>query len=244
MALVSVSVARSRLGVSAQSVRRFINEGKLAGEKSDTDRWMVEEGSLDALIASRKAQHPKGSTATPKATNVVKDSNIKAVKPAPKGDVSTAKFTQARDISRFRDIITPVLDDQKVTWLSAQDLTALFHNNLFEFGNAEKFVVELNEDWSVYLGKTFIESQEIGQLVRFDPDSIRVLLLSYSQRYADQIPSVVYRKRAQYELSEYSMPEVEAVVKYFVVISYGGVLVCRSAPQLVEVSLLAWPSDD
>jgi hypothetical protein len=80
--------------------------------------------------------------------------------------------------------------------------------------------------------------------VRFDPDSIRVLLLSYSQRYADQIPSVVYRKRAQYELSEYSMPEVEAVVKYFVVISYGGVLVCRSAPQLVEVSLLAWSSDD
>jgi len=41
MALVSVGKARAKLGVSAQSVRRFISAGELIAEKSDTDRWLL-----------------------------------------------------------------------------------------------------------------------------------------------------------------------------------------------------------
>ena len=244
MALVSVRKARSRLGVSAQSVRRFIDSGELIAEKSDTNRWMVDEGSLDALIASRKAQQPKGLTATPKATNVAKDSNINAVKLASQSNIATAKSTQARDISRFRDVVKPVLDAQGVTWLSAQELILLFHNNLFEFSNAEKFVVEVSTDWSEYLGSLYMTSTEIGELIRFDENSINHLINGRQELHQDEIPSEVYLGRVKNELSgRWDHSEVEAVCHRFITVSYGGVAVCRSAPHRIGITLLSSTSN-
>ena len=240
MSLVSVSIARSRLGVSAQSVRRFIDSGELVAEKSDTNRWMVDEGSLDALIASRKAQHPKGLTATPKATNVAKNSNINAVKLASQSNIATAKSTQARDISRFRDVVKPVLDDQGVTWLTAQELILLFHNNLFEFSNAEKFTVEVSTDWSEYLEQVHILSSEVGSLVRFDPDSASLLCSHEEEFYRDQVPNDVWRK-AKGQLTGCF---IEIDFHRFISINYGGVVVCRSASEPVRGFLLAESAAD
>ena len=236
MALVSVRKARSRLGVSAQSVRRFIDSGKLIAEKSDTNRWMIDEESLETLITSRKTQQPKAQIATRKATN----SNINAVKLASQSNIATAKSTQARDISRFRDVVKPVLDDQGVTWLTAQELILLFHNNLFEFSNAEKFTVEVSTDWSEYLEQVHILSSEVGSLVRFDPDSASLLCSHEEEFYRDQVPNDVWRK-AKGELTGCF---IEIDFHRFISINYGGVVVCRSAAKRVRGFLLAESAAD
>ena len=240
MALVSVRKARSRLGVSAQSVRRFIDSGELIAEKSDTNRWMIDEESLETLITSRKTQQPKAQIATRKATN----SNINAVKLASQSNIATAKSTQARDISRFRDVVKPLLDDQGVTWLSAQELILLFHNNLFEFSNAEKFTVEVSTDWSEYLGSLYMTSTEIGELIRFDENSINHLINGRQELHQDEIPSEVYLGRVKNELSgRWDHSEVEAVCHRFITVSYGGVAVCRSAPHRIGITLLSSTSN-
>ena len=236
MALVSVRKARSRLGVSAQSVRRFIDSGELIAEKSDTNRWMIDEESLETLITSRKTQQPKAQIATRKATN----SNINAVKLASQSNIATAKSTQARDISRFWDVVKPVLDDQGVTWLSAQELILLFHNNLFEFSNAEKFVVEVSTDWSEYLGSLYMTSTEVGSLVRFDPDSASLLCGHQEEFYRDQVPNDVWRK-AKGQLTGCF---IEIDFHRFISINYGGVVVCRSASERTRGFLLAESAAD
>ena len=245
MALVSVSKARSKLGVSAQSVRRFIGSGELLAEKSDTNRWMVDEESLEALIISRKMQQPKVPIATPKATEVAKKDDSKGLKPASQSNIATAKFNQTRDIVKFRDIITPVLNDQRVTWLTAQELTAIFHNSIFEFSNVEKFIVEVSTDWSEYLGSLYITSTEIGALIRFDEDSINHLINGRRELHQDEIPREVYLGRTRHELSERSNhSEIEATFHRFITISYGEVAVCRSAPHRIGITLLSWLSSD
>jgi len=236
MALVSVRKARSRLGVSAQSVRRFIDSGELIAEKSDTNRWMIDEESLETLITSRKTQQPKAQIATRKATN----SNINAVKLASQSNIATAKSTQARDISRFRDVVKPVLDAQGVTWLTAQELILLFHNNLFEFSNAEKFTVEVSTDWSEYLEQVHILSSEVGSLVRFDPDSASLLCSHEEEFYRDQVPNDVWRK-AKGQLTGCF---IEIDFHRFISINYGGVVVCRSASEPVRGFLLAESAAD
>ena len=40
--LLSVSETRKQFGVSSLSIRRFISEGQLIGEKLDTGHWAVE----------------------------------------------------------------------------------------------------------------------------------------------------------------------------------------------------------
>ena len=236
MALVSVRKARSRLGVSAQSVRRFIDSGELIAEKSDTNRWMIDEESLETLITSRKTQQPKAQIATRKATN----SNINAVKLASQSNIATAKSTQARDISRFRDVVKPVLDAQGVTWLTAQELILLFHNNLFEFSNPEKFTVEVSTDWSEYLEQVHILSSEVGSLVRFDPDSASLLCSHEEEFYRDQVPNDVWRK-AKGQLTGCF---IEIDFHRFISINYGGVVVCRSASEPVRGFLLAESAAD
>ena len=98
MALVSVGVAKSKLGVSSQSVRRFINSGQLIAGKSDTGRWMVDEEALDNLIASRKAQHSTVPIATPKVTDVAKKDNIGIVKPIPQRNIEPTGARLAKEI--------------------------------------------------------------------------------------------------------------------------------------------------
>ena len=236
MALVSVRKARSRLGVSAQSVRRFIDSGELIAEKSDTNRWMIDEESLETLITSRKTQQPKAQIATRKATN----SNINAVKLASQSNIATARSTQARDISRFRDVVRPELDAQGVTWLTAQELILLFHNNLFEFSNPEKFTVEVSTDWSEYLEQVHILSSEVGSLVRFDPDSASLLCSHEEEFYRDQVPNDVWRK-AKGQLTGCF---IEIDFHRFISINYGGVVVCRSASERTRGFLLAESAAD
>ena len=245
MGLVSVSKARARLGVSAQSVRRFIGSGELLAEKSNTDRWMVDEKSLETLITSRKTQQPKAPIATPKATEVAKKDSSRGDKPTSQSNIATAKFNQTRDIVKFRDIITTVLSAQGVTWLTAQELTAIFHNSIFEFSNAEKFTVEVSTDWSEYLGSLYMTSTEIGELIRFDENSINHLINGRQELHQDEIPSEVYLGRVKNELSgRWDHSEVEAVCHRFITVSYGGVAVCRSAPHRIGITLLSSTSND
>ena len=72
--LLSVGEARKQLGVSSQSIRRFISEGQLIGEKTDTGRWAVESESVRQLLARRKSQHDAKPHATPQAINVAASS--------------------------------------------------------------------------------------------------------------------------------------------------------------------------
>ena len=240
MGLVSVSKARARLGVSAQSVRRFIGSGELLAEKSNTDRWMVDEESLETLITSRKTQQPKAPIATPKATEVAKKDSSRGDKPTSQSNIATAKFNQTRDIVKFRDIITTVLSAQGVTWLTAQELTAIFHNSIFEFSNAEKFTVEVSTDWSEYLEQVHILSSEVGSLVRFDPDSASLLCSHEEEFYRDQVPNDVWRK-AKGQLTGCF---IEIDFHRFISINYGGVVVCRSASEPVRGFLLAESAAD
>ena len=99
MALVSVGVAKSKLGVSSQSVRRFINSGQLIASKSDTGRWMIDEETLDNLIVSRKTQHSKVPIATPKATDVAKKDNIGSVKPILQRNIEPTGARLAKEIT-------------------------------------------------------------------------------------------------------------------------------------------------
>ena len=99
MALISVGKARARLGVSAQSVRRFISSGELIAGKSDTGRWMIDEESLENLIASRKMQHPKVPIATLTATDVAKKDNIGSVKPILQRNIEPTGAQLAKEIT-------------------------------------------------------------------------------------------------------------------------------------------------
>jgi len=99
MALISVGKARARLGVSAQSVRRFISSGELIAGKSDTGRWMIDEESLENLIASRKMQHPKVPIATPTAADVAKKDNIGNVKPVLQRNIEPTGARLAKEIT-------------------------------------------------------------------------------------------------------------------------------------------------
>ena len=72
--LLSVGEAKKQLGVSSQSIRRFISEGQLIGEKTDTGRWAVESDSVRQLLARRKSPHNAKPNATQQATSVVSNS--------------------------------------------------------------------------------------------------------------------------------------------------------------------------
>ena len=97
--MISVGKARARLGVSAQSVRRFISSGELIAGKSDTGRWMIDEESLENLIASRKMQHPKVPIATLTATDVAKKDNIGSVKPILQRNIEPTGAQLAKEIT-------------------------------------------------------------------------------------------------------------------------------------------------
>jgi len=245
MALVSVSKAKARLGVSAQSVRRFISAGELVAEKSDTDRWLVDEDSLEALVLSRKTQHSKALIATRNATNVAVNSGVRAVKPTPQAPISSPKFAQVKDISRFRDIIKGALaedgEDQLYQNVSAQRLVWLFQNNLFEFSDPWKFTVEGSTDWSNYLHRVFIQRETAGELAQYDAETISYLISDPDQIYHDQIPTQVLLNRAQDDICEHDHERqwVRVIVKRFISVSYDGALVARSASEDVPVILLA-----
>lgn len=247
MALVSVSKAKTRLGVSAQSVRRFIGAGELVAEKSDTDRWLVDEDSLEALVLSRKTQHSKALIATRNATNVAVNSGVRAVKPTPQAPISSPKFAQVKDISRFRDIIKGALaedgEDQLYQNVSAERLVWRFQNNLFEFSDPWKFTVERSTDWSNYLRRVFIERETVGELAQYDVGTIRYLISEPDQICRDEIPSQVWLYGAVHDLDDYGRDHerqwVRVIVKRFVSVSYNGALVVRSASEDVPVVLLA-----
>ena len=245
MALVSVSKAKTRLGVSAQSVRRFIGAGELVAEKSDTDRWLVDEDSLEALVLSRKTQHSKALIATRNATNVAVNSGVRAVKPTPQAPISSPKFAQVKDIGRFRDIIKVALagdsEDRLYQNVSAQRLVWLFQNNLFEFSDPWKFTVEGSTDWSNYLHRVFIQRETAGELAQYDAETISYLISDPDQIYRDEIPAKVLLNRAQDDICEHDHERqwVRVVVKRFISVSYDGALVARSASEDVPVILLA-----
>ena len=245
MALVSVGKAKTRLGVSAQSVRRFISAGELVAEKSDTDRWMVDEDSLEALVLSRKTQHSKALIATRNATNVAVNSGVRAVKPASQTPISSPKFAQVKDIGRFRDIIKVALaedsEDRLYQNVSAQRLVWLFQNNLFEFSDPWKFTVEGSTDWSNYLHRVFIQRETAGELAQYDAETISYLISDPDQIYRDEIPTQVLLNRAQDDICEHDHERqwVRVIVKRFVSVSYDGALVARSASEDVPVILLA-----
>ena len=245
MALVSVGKAKARLGVSAQSVRRFIGAGELVAEKSNTDRWMVDEDSLEALVLSRKTQHSKALIATRNATNVAVNSGVRAVKPAPQAPISSPKFAQVKDIGRFRDIIKVALaedsEDRLYQNVSAQRLVWLFQNNLFEFSDPWKFTVEGSTDWSNYLHRVFIQRETAGELAQYDAETISYLISDPDQIYRDEIPTQVLLNRAQDDICEHDHERqwVRVIVKRFVSVSYDGALVARSASEDVPVILLA-----
>ena len=247
MALVSVGKAKARLGVSAQSVRRFIGAGELVAEKSDTDRWLVDEDSLEALVLSRKTQHSKALIATRNATNVAVNSGVRAVKPTPQAPISSPKFAQVKDISRFRDIIKGALaedgEDQLYQNVSAQRLVWLFQNNLFEFSDPWKFTVEGSTDWSGYLHRVFIQRETAGELAQYDAETISYLISNPDQICRDQIPTQVWLDGAVHDLDSYGHDHerqwVRVIVKRFISVSYDGALVARSASEDVPVVLLA-----
>jgi len=245
MVLVSVSKAKARLGVSAQSVRRFISAGELVAEKSDTDRWLVDEDSLEALVLSRKTQHSKALIATRNATNVAVNSGVRAVKPASQTPISSPKFAQVKDIGRFRDIIKVALaedsEDRLYQNVSAQRLVWLFQNNLFEFSDPWKFTVEGSTDWSNYLHRVFIQRETAGELAQYDAETISYLISDPDQIYRDEIPTQVLLNRAQDDICEHDHERqwVRVIVKRFVSVSYDGALVARSASEDVPVILLA-----
>ena len=245
MALVSVSKAKARLGVSAQSVRRFISAGELVAEKSNTDRWLVDEDSLEALVLSRKTQHSKALIATRNATNVAVNSGVRAVKPTPQTPISSPKFAQVKDIGRFRDIIKVALaedsEDRLYQNVSAQRLVWLFQNNLFEFSDPWKFTVEGSTDWSNYLHRVFIQRETAGELAQYDAETISYLISDPDQIYRDQIPTQVLLNRAQDDICEHDHERqwVRVIVKQFISVSYDGALVARSASEDVPVILLA-----
>ena len=247
MALVSVGKAKTRLGVSAQSVRRFISAGELVAEKSNTDRWMVDEESLETLITSRKTQHSKAQIATRNATNVAVNSGVRAVKPTPQAPISSPKFAQVKDIGRFRDIIKVALaedsEDRLYQNVSAQRLVWLFQNNLFEFSDPWKFTVEGSTDWSNYLHRVFIQRETAGELAQYDTETISYLISNPDQICRDQIPTQVWLDGAVHDLDSYGHDHerqwVRVIVKRFISVSYDGALVARSASEDVPVVLLA-----
>ena len=163
MALISVGKARARLGVSAQSVRRFINSGQLIAGKSDTGRWMVDEETLEDLIVSRKRQHSKVPIATPKATQVAKKDNIGVTKPIHQGNIELAGARLAKEIA-FLHGARPTWDNLYRTLLSSEmNLDGYTFDCCYKtpLGKIESFhslpVYALPDDISLFLDEMYID---------------------------------------------------------------------------------------
>ena len=60
MALLSVSEAAAKTGLSGSRIRKALGEGQIRGVRLETF-WLIEEQSLDAFMAQpRKPGRPKG----------------------------------------------------------------------------------------------------------------------------------------------------------------------------------------
>ena len=226
MSLVSVSVARKRLNCSAQSVRRFISEGVLLGHKTDSGRWMVSEDSLSALAASRNLQHHKPKQAIPNATPVVPNVASNVVRRPP----------SSNDIAKYRAHLREILTDRGLTWLEANELVALFHNTILDYGRADQFKLSLIVDWSALFRSLYLVASDYGSLSRFDghlvkqlvdPDSIYELS-GHDIDFVNDVFGVIGDSR-----------EWECEISRYVEIYYNETLVCRSAPEARRTLLVA-----
>lgn len=216
--MISVGAARKRLGCSAQSVRRFISEGVLVGQKTDSGRWMVSEDSLSALIASRNLQHHKPEQATLNATPVVPNVASGLVRRPP----------NTNDIAKYRAHLREILTDRGVTWLEANELVALFHNTILDYGRADQFNMSLVVDWSALFQSLYLVASDYGTLSRFDENLVRQLidpsnvieLSGHDAGFVNDIFGVIGGAR-----------EWECEVSRYIEIYYNETLVCRSAPE-------------
>ena len=228
--MIPVGIARKRLGCSAQSVRRWISEGELVGEKSETGRWVISPESIDSFLARRKSQHNAKSNATQQATNVASNSVPNAVN----RQLNTALRT---DIPKLKALLKPYYDENSDhPWATAQQIVKTFHQNTFDFVRPEKFKINLVTDWSCYIHSIFMQEATVGQLYNFDQISIEILLTEETvYKYEVNLPDQVYFKHAIDLIGYSEFDSDNAIVWKHIVVYYDDVMVCRSAPVQFDV---------
>ena len=228
--LLSVGEAKKQLGVSSQSIRRFISEGQLIGEKTDTGRWAVESDSVRELLARRKSPHNAKPNATQQATNVVSNSAPNATN----RQVNTALRT---DIPKLKALLKPYYDENSDhPWATPQQIVKIFHQNTFDFARPEKFQIKLVTDWSNYIHSIYMEEFTVGQLYNFDQISIDILLNETTvYKYEVNLPDEVYFKHAIHQIGYSELDSDNAIVWKHISVYYDDIMVCRSAPIQLEV---------
>jgi len=244
--MIPVGAARKRLGCSAQSVRRWISEGELVGEKNETGRWMISPESIDSFLARRKSQHGRGqhaiSVAPVEADKVVKmpppvshRADLAAYK-REIGDLLRLNQQSMREDSNFEGPIP--------MWLCATDLLILFHETMSQFQRPEKFIVYLAVDWSGVIFRPLIIETSVGPFAHFDHSSISYLLAESAYYPFDDLPSSVQayvsplhpanQSRGLYKAPEFNN---DYSVKRFMSVYYDDALVCRSQSEDVPLTI-------
>jgi hypothetical protein len=228
--LLSVSEAKKQLGVSSQSIRRFISEGQLIGEKTNTGRWAVESDSVRELLARRKSPHNAKPNATQQATTVASNSAPNAIN----RQVNTALRT---DIPKLKALLKPYYDENSDhPWATAQQIVKTFHQHTFDFVRPEKFHFNLVTDWSSYIHSIYMEEATVGQLYNFDQISIEILLTETTvYKYEVNLPDEVYFKHAIDLIGYSEFDSDNAIVWKHIAVYYDEIMVCRSAPIQLEV---------
>ena len=228
--MIPVGAARKRLGCSAQSVRRWISEGELVGEKSETGRWVISPESIDSFLARRKSQHNARPSATQQATNVASNSVPNAVN----RQLNTALRT---DIPKLKALLKPYYDENSDhPWATAQQIVKTFHQNTFDFVRPEKFKINLVTDWSSYIHSIFMQEAPVGQLYNFEQISIEILLTEETvYKYEVNLPDHVYFKYAGDLIGYSEFDSDNAIIWKHIAVYYDEIMVCRSAPVQFDV---------
>ena len=132
------------------------------------------------------------------------------------------------DIAKYRSHLREILTDRGVTWLEANELVALFHNTILDYGRADQFNMSLVVDWSALFQSLYLVASDYGTLSRFDENLVRQLidpsnvieLSGHDAGFVNDIFGVIG-----------GAGEWECEVSRYIEIYYNETLVCRSAPE-------------
>ena len=195
--MISVSQARQKLGISAQSVRRLIKEGSLIGHKGPNGRWMIDETSLEQLTQQRNAT--SAQTQHTIAPHRAQNAPTTATTPLPTPSVPpvNTKRDYLNDSDRFRYYVDLFLQLSDQLYTTPQQLVTIFQQNITHFQRPGEFSSIQVRDYSIYFGQLILFRKNIGGLADLDISHIdhlfseeAILDLSEIPEIFDEIPQV------------------------------------------------------
>ncbi|MDP6598073.1 MAG: helix-turn-helix domain-containing protein [Candidatus Poribacteria bacterium] len=193
--MISVSQARQKLGISAQSVRRLIKEESLISHKGPNGRWMIDETSLEQLTQQRNAT--SAQTQHTIVPNLAKNAPTTATTllPTPSVPPVNTKWDYLNDSDRFRYYVDLFLQLSDQLYTTPQQLVSIFQQNITRFQRPGEFSSIQVRDYSIYFDQLILFRKNIDGLADLDLSHIDHLFSEEAIWDLSEIPEIDVLKR-------------------------------------------------